>query len=40
MPGFPSPFGADDEDLFDGYDEFVAGPVTGPARRRGTAGPR
>ncbi|TKX65434.1 hypothetical protein [Halorubrum sp. SP9] len=23
MPGFPSPFGADD-DLFDGYDEFVA----------------
>jgi hypothetical protein len=24
MPSFPSPFGSDDGDLFDGYDEFVA----------------
>jgi hypothetical protein len=24
MPGFPSPFGSDEDDLFDGYDEFVA----------------
>lgn len=24
MPGFPSPFGSDDGDLFDGYDEFVS----------------
>ena len=24
MPAFPSPFGADDDALFDGYDEFVA----------------
>lgn len=23
MPGFPSPFGRDDDSLFDGYDEFV-----------------
>ena len=23
MTGFPSPFGSDDSDLFDGYDEFV-----------------
>ncbi|WP_424015417.1 hypothetical protein ACOZ35_05400 [Halorubrum xinjiangense] len=24
MPSFPSPFGSDDDGLFDGYDEFVA----------------
>ncbi|TKX60337.1 hypothetical protein EXE44_02210 [Halorubrum sp. SS7] len=30
MPGFPSPFGSDDEDLFDGYDEFVAETVPRP----------
>ena len=23
MPGLPSPFGSEDDDLFDGYDEFV-----------------
>lgn len=30
MPGFPSPFGSDDDDLFDGYDEFVADDLPRP----------
>ena len=32
MPGFPSPFGSDDDDLFDGYDEFVADDLPRPGR--------
>jgi len=32
MPGFPSPFGSDDDDLFDGYDEFVAEDLPRPGR--------
>jgi len=30
MPGFPSPFGSDDDGLFDGYDEFVAASLPQP----------
>ncbi|QAU12046.1 hypothetical protein EKH57_04415 [Halorubrum sp. BOL3-1] len=30
MPGFPSPFGDDDDDLFDGYDEFVPASLPRP----------
>ena len=30
MPGFPSPFGSDGDDLFDGYDEFVADDLPRP----------
>jgi len=30
MPRFPSPFGSDDDDLFDGYDEFVPDHVPSP----------
>jgi hypothetical protein len=30
MPSFPSPFGSDDSDLFDGYDEFVSDHVPRP----------
>ncbi|GAA0721460.1 hypothetical protein J2744_000303 [Halorubrum trapanicum] len=30
MPSFPSPFGSDDDDLFDGYDEFVAADLPRP----------
>jgi len=30
MPSFPSPFGSDDGDLFDGYDEFVSDHVPRP----------
>jgi len=30
MPSFPSPFGSDDGDLFDGYDEFVPDHVPRP----------
>lgn len=30
MPGFPSPFGGDDGDLFDSYDEFVLDDVPTP----------
>ncbi|RLM75793.1 hypothetical protein [Halorubrum sp. Atlit-26R] len=30
MPGFPSPFGSDGDDLFDGYDEFVADDLPSP----------
>jgi hypothetical protein len=30
MPSFPSPFGSDDDDLFDGYDEFVADDLPRP----------
>jgi hypothetical protein len=32
MPGFPSPFGSDDSDLFDSYDEFVPEHVPGADR--------
>ena len=32
MPGFPSPFGSDDGDLFDGYDEFVEDDLPRPGR--------
>lgn len=30
MPGFPSPFGSDDSDLFDSYDEFRPENIPGP----------
>lgn len=32
MPGFPSPFGGDDGDPFDSYDEFVPDDVPTPGR--------
>ncbi|ELZ44863.1 hypothetical protein C463_07902 [Halorubrum californiense DSM 19288] len=32
MPSFPSPFGSDGGDLFDGYDEFVAENLPDPGR--------
>jgi hypothetical protein len=30
MPGFPSPFGSDDSDLFDSYDEFCPDTIPSP----------
>jgi len=30
MPSFPSPFGSDDSDLFDGYDEFASNHLPRP----------
>jgi hypothetical protein len=30
MPGFPSPFGSDDSDLFDSYDEFSPDTIPSP----------
>jgi len=30
MPSFPSPFGSDDNDLFDGYDEFASNHLPRP----------
>jgi hypothetical protein len=32
MPGFPSPFGSDDGELFDGYDEFCPDTIPGPGQ--------